>query len=78
MSRRARGLDQAIALQPDSIVLGTVDANEQAAVIGLLPRQASWRRGRPCSSNPASRSTAGRRGLASGYPKAYKSLRSVP
>jgi hypothetical protein len=33
MSRRAEALNQAIALQPDGIVLGTIDANEQAAVI---------------------------------------------
>jgi hypothetical protein len=33
VSRRAEALNQAIALQPDGIVLGTIDANEQAAVI---------------------------------------------
>jgi ribose transport system substrate-binding protein len=32
--RVARGPNQPIALQPDGIVLGTIDANEQAAVIG--------------------------------------------
>jgi hypothetical protein len=34
VSCRAEALNQPIALQPDGIVLGTIDANEQAAVIG--------------------------------------------
>jgi ribose transport system substrate-binding protein len=33
VSGRAEALNQAIALQPDGIVLGTIDANEQAAAI---------------------------------------------
>jgi ribose transport system substrate-binding protein len=36
-----RGLNQAIALQPDGIVLGTIDAYEQAAVIEALRPKAS-------------------------------------
>ena len=33
VSGRSEALNQAIALQPDGIVLGTIDANEQAAAI---------------------------------------------
>jgi hypothetical protein len=52
VSRRAEAIDQAIALQPDGIVLGTIDADEQAAVIGPLPRKASsWWTGLLVSSD---------------------------
>jgi hypothetical protein len=39
VSRRAEAINQAIALQPDGIVLGTIDADEQAAVIGAAPME---------------------------------------
>jgi ribose transport system substrate-binding protein len=39
VSRRAEA--QAIALQPDGIVLGTIDANEQAAVIEAAAAEGS-------------------------------------
>jgi hypothetical protein len=53
VSRRAESINQAIALQPDGIVLGTIDANEQAAVIGAAAEGVvvvDW----PCSSRPIS------------------------
>jgi ribose transport system substrate-binding protein len=59
VSRRAEAINQAIALQPDGIVLGTIDANEQAAVIGAAAAEGvvvvDW----PCSSLPTSSSTTG-------------------
>jgi ribose transport system substrate-binding protein len=55
-----RAINQAIALQPDGIVLGTIDADEQAAVIRAAAAEGvvvvDW----PSSSRPTSISTAGR------------------
>jgi ribose transport system substrate-binding protein len=77
VSRRAEAISQAIALQPDGIVLGTIDADEQAVVIGAAAAKGvvvvDW----PCSSRPTSGSTAGRKDLDSGSPEAYKNLWSV-
>ena len=76
VSRLAEAINQAIALQLDGIVLGTIDADEQAAVIGAAAAEGvlvDW----PCSSRPTSISTAGRKDLDGDYPGAYKNTWSV-
>jgi ribose transport system substrate-binding protein len=77
VSRRAEAINQAIALRPDGIVLGTIDADEQAAVIGAAAAEGvvvvDW----PCSSRRTSLSTAGGKDLDRGYPEAYKNSWSV-
>jgi ribose transport system substrate-binding protein len=61
-SRRAEAINQAIALQPDGTVHGTIDADEQAAVTGAAAAKSVTVVDWPCSRRPTSISTTGRKG----------------
>jgi hypothetical protein len=67
--RRADAVNQAVALQPDGSVLDTIDADEQAAVMGAGAAKAMVVVDCPFPSSPTS-IFPGRKDLDSGYPEA--------